>query len=89
MAIDAGAQECKSNYDFHEIQCSKNDIYNVKRVRKKINNFISTDIEWVPLNNVIILKEKQEELLNFFEILEDDDDVKIYIQMHNLLVRLC
>ena len=57
LAIDAGAQECKSNYDFHEIQCSKNDIYNVKKeLEKKINNFISTDIEWVPLNNVIILK---------------------------------
>ena len=37
LAIEAGADECKSNTDFHEIQCSKNEIYNVKKeLEKKI-----------------------------------------------------
>ena len=28
----------------------KNEIYNVKKeLEKKINNFISTEIEWIPL----------------------------------------
>ena len=59
LAIEAGADECKSNKDFHEIQCSKNEIYNVKKeLEKKINNFISTEIEWIPLNSVQISKEK-------------------------------
>jgi len=31
LAIEAGANECKSNPDFHEIQCSIDDIYNVKK----------------------------------------------------------
>ena len=31
LAIEAGANECKSNDDFHEIQCSVSDIYNVKK----------------------------------------------------------
>ena len=35
LAIDAGANECNSYKEFHEIQCSINDIYNVKGVRRK------------------------------------------------------
>ena len=77
LAIEAGAEECKSNNDFHEIQCPVNEIYNVKKeLEKKINNFISTEIEWRPLNNIEISNEKRENLINFFETLEDDDDVQ-------------
>ena len=77
LAIDAGANECKSDKGSHEIQCSINDIYNVKKeLEKKIGNFISTGIEWVPLNAVEIPKERKEELINFFETLEEDDDVQ-------------
>ena len=54
-----------------------NEIYNVKKeLEKKINNFISTEIEWIPLNSVEISKEKHEDLINFFETLEEDDDVQ-------------
>jgi YebC/PmpR family DNA-binding regulatory protein len=77
LAIEAGADECKSNNNFHEIQCPLNEIYNVKKeLEKEINNFISTEIEWIPLNSVEITKEKNESLINFFETLEDDDDVQ-------------
>jgi YebC/PmpR family DNA-binding regulatory protein len=77
LAIEAGADECKSNENLHEIQCHINDIYNVKKeLEKKINNFISTEIEWIPLNSVEIEKEQSEDLINFFETLEDDDDVQ-------------
>ena len=77
LAIEAGADECKTNNEFHEIQCPINEIYNVKKeLEKKIDNFISTEIEWVPLNNVEISKEKHEDLINFFETLEEDDDVQ-------------
>ena len=31
LAIDAGADECISKDDFHEIQCAVNEIYNVKK----------------------------------------------------------
>ena len=77
LAIEAGADECKTNDDFHEIQCSVNEIYNVKKeLEKEITNFISTEIEWVPLNGVEISKEKKDSLINFFNSLEDDDDVQ-------------
>ncbi len=77
LALEAGADECKSKLDFHEIHCQKNNIYSVKKeLEKEITNFISTEIEWVPLNSVEVPKEKNEDLINFFVLLEEDDDVQ-------------
>ena len=77
LAIESGADECKSTQDFHEIQCQVNDIYNVKKeLENEISNFISTEIEWRPINSITIDKEKNDGLINFFEALEDDDDVQ-------------
>ena len=77
LAIESGADECKSNTEFHEIHCAVNDIYVVKKeLEKKINNFISTKIEWISLNDVEIKNEKSDELINFFETLDEDDDVQ-------------
>ena len=77
LAIDSGADECNSIDEFHEIQCKKENIYKVKKkLENKIDNFISTEIEWVPLNDIKISKEKSQDLINFFETLEEDDDVQ-------------
>ena len=77
LAIEAGAKECKSNNNCHEIQCSVDEIYDVKKeLEKEIKNFISTRIEWVPLNNIEISNEKNDDLINFFETLEEDEDVQ-------------
>ena len=52
-------------------------MYNIKKeLEKEITNFISTEIEWIPLNKVNILKEKNEDLINFFDSLEENDDVQ-------------
>ena len=77
LAIESGAEECKSNAELHEIQCSVANIYNIKKdLEKKISNFISTGIEWVPLNNVQIPKKDHETLINFFVSLEEEEDVQ-------------
>ncbi len=77
LAIEAGADECITNTEFHEIQCQIDEIYNVKKeLEKRISNFISTEIEWIPINSVEISKEKNEDLINFFNTLEEDDDVQ-------------
>jgi len=77
ISIDAGADECISNSEYHEIQCPINEIYNVKKkLEEKISNFISTEIEWIPLNSVEISKDRQDEIIQFLETLEDDDDVQ-------------
>ena len=77
LAIDAGADECNSYENFHEIQCPVNEIYNIKKeLEREIDNFISTEIEWISLNSIEISKEKNDDIINFFETLEDDDDVQ-------------
>ena len=77
LAIEAGANECISYKSFHEIKCEVNEIYNVKKeLEKKISNFISTEIEWIPLNNVTISDNNKDDLISFLEALEDDDDVQ-------------
>ena len=77
LAIESGADECISHEDFHEIQCAMNEIYNVKKkLEKTIDNFISTEIEWMPLNSVNVAKDKEEAAIEFLETLEDNDDVQ-------------
>ena len=77
LAIESGADECISNDDFHEIHCTKSETYNVKKkIETTIQNFISTEIEWKPLNSVVVSKDKIEVATEFFETLENDDDVQ-------------
>ena len=77
LAIESGANECISHEEFHEIQCPMSEIYDVKKkLEKVVSNFISTEIEWVPLNSVVIEKETEDKLIEFLESLEDDDDVQ-------------
>ena len=77
LAIESGADECISHDEFHEIQCPMSDIYNVKKkLETVVANFISTEIEWVALNNANVNKDNQETVIEFLESLEDDDDVQ-------------
>jgi len=77
LAIESGADECISRDDFHEIHCKKDEIYNVKKkIETTIQNFISTEIEWKPLNSVVVSKDKIEVATEFLETLENDDDVQ-------------
>ena len=77
LAIESGADECISHNEFHEIQCSISEIYNVKKkLEKIISNFISTEIEWVALNDANVEKDKHDTVIEFLETLEEDDDVQ-------------
>ena len=87
LAIESGADDCISQRDFHEIHCSMNEIYNVKKnLEKNISNFISTEIEWIPLNCVDIDKAKKDEVSEFLDNLEDDEDVQNVFSNVNLEV---
>ena len=77
IAIDAGAEECHSDNEIHEIHCEKNKIYEVKKkLEMTVKNFISTEIEWIPINNVIISKNIFDEISEFLDSLDNDDDVQ-------------
>jgi len=77
LAINSGAEDCSSEKTYHEIITKKDNFYNVKsNIEKNIENFISSGIEWIPINKISLDKEKAKSVLDFLETLEDDEDVQ-------------
>ena len=77
LAINNGAEDCSSENLYHEIITTKENFNKVKlNIEKKIKDFISSGIEWMPINKVLLNEEKTKSVLNFLTILEDDDDVQ-------------
>ena len=77
LAISGGAEDCSSNGQYHEVIATKENYYKVKfEIEKKIQEFISSGIEWLPVNKILLDQEKTKSVLNFLESLEDDDDVQ-------------
>ena len=77
LAINGGAEDCSSNDSCHEVITSKNNFYKVKlAIEKEIEEFISSGIEWLPLNKISLDKEKTKTVINFLETLEENEDVQ-------------
>ena len=77
LAINGGAEDCLSDGPYHEVTTKKENFYKVKlEIEKKIQEFISSGIEWLPINKISLNKEKVKSVLDFLEKLEDDDDVQ-------------
>jgi|TARA_B110001452_G_C15232553_1_gene426863 YebC/PmpR family DNA-binding regulatory protein len=77
IAINAGAKDCFSGGDVHEIISEKEDFYKIKnKIEKKIDNLIYSGIEWRPHNSIDLTKEKNEKVVQTLESLDEDDDVQ-------------
>ena len=77
LAINGGAEDCLSEGSYHELITKKENFYKVKlEIEKKIQEFISSGIEWLPINKISLNKEKVKSVIDFLEKLEDDDDVQ-------------
>ena len=77
LATDAGANDCIFHNNYYEIHTNNDEIYDVKNLlEKEISNFISAEIEWVPINKINLNEEDKEKMNKFLEILEEDDDVQ-------------
>ncbi len=77
LAIDSGANECISKNEYHEIHTNINEIYEVKKkLEKDISNFLSTELEWIPINLVSLNGENKDNMIKFLEAVDDDDDVQ-------------
>ena len=77
LATDAGANDCIFHENYYEIHTNNDEIYDVKNLlEKEISNFISTEIEWVPINKINLNEEEKEKMNKFLEILEENDDVQ-------------
>ena len=90
LAIDAGADDCIFHEDYYEIHTNKDEIYDVKNLmEKEISNFISTEIEWIPINKIKLNEEDKEKMIKFLEILEEDDDVQNVFTNAIIILILC
>ena len=77
LAAKAGAEECISNENFHEIFSSKEQFFKVKTaIGKKVDNFIHSGIEWYPSNQLDLKKDQYKSAVNLLESLEENDDVQ-------------
>lgn len=76
-AIEIGAEDCLIKNSFYEIHCKKNEMYEIKRkLEKKIKNFISTELNWLSTNAIVLSNEVEKEVMDFLNSLEEDDDVQ-------------
>ena len=81
LAIDAGAKECVSNSQFHEIICEKKDFYKVKSIiEKKVDQLLYSAVEWRSYNNIDLSDEDKSKALIMLNTLDEIDDIQsIYI----------
>ena len=77
LSINAGAKDCFSNLEYHEILTEKEDFYKIKsEIEKSIDSFLYSGIEWRPQNYLDISKEESDSVVRTLETLEEDDDVQ-------------
>ena len=77
LATEAGAEDCISDDSYHEVITAKENFYKIKlEIEKKIKDFISAGVEWMPINKISLDEEKTKSVLNFLETLEDNEDVQ-------------
>ncbi len=77
LAIESGANDCISRDEFHEVHTNIDEIYEVKKkFEKVIANFLSTEIEWLPINKVSLKGEENHNMVKFLETLDDENDVQ-------------
>ena len=76
-SIEAGAEDCISGDQYHEIFCKKENFNDVRTsIESKIKDLSFAGIIWKAKNLVPINKEIFEKIIDFIDLLEDDEDVQ-------------
>lgn len=76
-AIDAGADDVKSDSDGHEIFCAPDQLHEVsKALEAKFGEPRKASLIWQPQNTILVDDENAEKLIKLIDTLEDNDDVQ-------------
>ena len=76
-AIEAGAEDCQSSEQGHELFCSVESLHEVANaLEAKFGEPRSASIVWKPQNLIGIDDDKAETMLKLLDALDDDDDVQ-------------
>jgi YebC/PmpR family DNA-binding regulatory protein len=76
-AIEAGADDCESGEDGHELICAAESLHDVARaLEDRFGEPRSAQIVWRPKTTIDLDDETGETLLRMLDVLEDNDDVQ-------------
>ena len=76
-AIEAGAEDCQSSEDGHEITCAPDDLGAVREaLEARLGPPESARLGWRPQVNVPVGPDQAETLLRLLETLDENDDVQ-------------
>lgn len=77
-AAEAGASDCESDEEFHEISCDPDDFSTVRdALEKKYGEAEKAGLAWRPNVMGESTEEQAESLLKLVDALEDNDDVQV------------
>jgi YebC/PmpR family DNA-binding regulatory protein len=77
LSINAGAKDCSSSSEYHEILTEREDFYKIKNeIENNMDSFLYSGIEWRPQTYLNISKEESEAVVKMLESLGEDDDVQ-------------
>lgn len=78
MALDAGAEDVKTDEDAFEIYTAPNDLTAVREAleKKGITSFLTAEVQMIPQNTVAVEGENLEAIQKMLELLDDYDDVQ-------------
>ncbi|HMM13070.1 MAG: YebC/PmpR family DNA-binding transcriptional regulator [Parvibaculum sp.] len=76
-AIEAGADDCQSSEQAHELFCSPDTLHEVARtLEARFGEPRAASIVWKPQNLIPVDDEKAETIIKMLDALDDDDDVQ-------------
>lgn len=76
-AIDAGADDCDSTPDGHELTCAPDQLHEVaRRLEETFGEPNAAALVWKPQNQIPVDEIVAEKLLGLIDALEDNDDVQ-------------
>ena len=76
-AIEAGADDCVSSEDGHELFCASDDLHDVNTaLSEEFGDALSAKLVWKPQNLIEVVGDKVETLMKLMDALDDNDDVQ-------------
>ncbi|MEQ9519550.1 MAG: YebC/PmpR family DNA-binding transcriptional regulator [Parvibaculum sp.] len=76
-AIEAGADDCETDEEFHVLICNAESLHEVAGVlEEKFGAANSANIIWKPGNTIPVEGDQAETLLKLLDVLDDNDDVQ-------------
>lgn len=77
-AVEAGAENCESDEDFHNIQTGQEDLATVRdALEKTFKEAEKAELTWQPNTMSEINEEQASTMMKLIDALEDDDDVQV------------